>query len=273
MANKIQGILGGIVFLWFIFLSLKIVFKTSPTPTPTPTPNPTPPNPTPPEESLSLLRRYKNEWVENKQNNLLNYDGLLELVKNKNINSIGYRDLLNCYEWQFKRFKILFRDKFSCADCGHKSYSLHVHHKFYLVAHLPWEIDDTGLVSLCRNCHSRRHQNEDIKIYEIVQNRKVLSNNFYFTSCSRCYGTGYLPEFHYYENGICFRCHGNFISQTIFSRKINYIINNPTEYNTNESFDESFAFFESIIYDYYENNIFNKLEQLTQEEEIDDLPF
>lgn len=27
-------------------------------------------------------------------------------------------------------------------------------------------------------------------------------------TCRRCGGTGYLPEFYYHENGVCFTCNG-----------------------------------------------------------------
>lgn len=74
-----------------------------------------------------------------KHNGLLRYhDNLIELGDYTSVQDIKYGDLLSCFEWQYKRFKILFRDKFTCVDCGEISYSLHVHHKFYLVNRLPW---------------------------------------------------------------------------------------------------------------------------------------
>lgn len=216
------------------------------------------------------ILRNKENWVSTHQSSLIEYEGLIELVKSKNIQQINYRDLLNCFEWKFKRFKMLYRDKFTCVDCGERSYNLHVHHKFYLVNHLPWEIEDEGLVSLCRDCHAKRHQNENIAVFEIVNNRKVVSTVFYFRKCLRCDGTGYLPHFSHVENGICFLCYGNNIEHTMFSSRINYIVQNPALYNTNSSFNESFDFFDSITYDYFKNNILNKLENYRDD---DDLPF
>lgn len=262
-----------LIIFTFIIYSFKLFFSNESNTTLSSPKLPTNPKPHPVTSVSPDILRYKNNWVAKLQNDLVGYDSLLELVKSKNIQDICYQDLLNCFEWQFKRLKILYRDKFSCNDCKKMSYLLHVHHKFYLVNHLPWEIDDQALVSLCRDCHAKRHEIENIPIYEIINNRKVVSDTLYFRKCPRCGGTGILSQFRHVENGICFLCRGNNIEQTIFSSRINYIVQNPILYDTNSSFHESFNFFESITYEYYVNNIFNRLETIKDLEIDDDLPF
>jgi len=224
----------------------------------------------------------RNKWIEKQKEILLNYNSLLELLKTNPVNSIDYRNLLNCFEWQFKRFKILVRDNFCCIDCNISSYELHVHHKYYLKDFLPWEIEDLALVSLCRSCHSKCHKNDDIKVYNKVGTRLVLSDYPYFFICPRCHGTGYLPHFKHVEDGVCFLCWGNIVSNSVFYDRIIKIVNDPNSYDLNERFDECFNFLDSISLDFYKNHIQDKLENEDEDELTkffsshvpeDDLPF
>ncbi|MBK7212937.1 MAG: hypothetical protein IPH88_06500 [Bacteroidales bacterium] len=80
---------------------------------------------------------------------------------------------------------------------------LNVHHEYYQDGKLPWEYPDESLHTLCSECHLIHHQNHPI------EHRDTLGNKIgFFAPCIRCNGTGYLPEFHYYQNGICFTCNG-----------------------------------------------------------------
>lgn len=227
-----------------------------------------------PSNNRDILR-YKMEWAEGQHRSLIRgHLNLMELTEDNKVQNINYSDLLSCFEWQYKRFKILFRDKFSCVDCGEISYSLHVHHKFYLVNRLPWEIEDEALVSLCRNCHTKRHQNEKIKVYgNHFNDSRVESKRYFFKICPRCNGTGYLPQFSHVEDGICFLCWGLNINRTIFSNRINYYLQNPLLYNLKSYYEESFDFFEAITLDYYKNNILDRLVTLEELKNRDDLPF
>ena len=45
------------------------------------------------------------------------------------------------------------RDKFKCTECGRTTETLHVHHKSYIYGRMPWDYDDSNLVTLCKHCH------------------------------------------------------------------------------------------------------------------------
>jgi hypothetical protein len=81
---------------------------------------------------------------------------------------------------------------------------LNVHHRFYIKGRKPWEYDnDEALITLCSDCHKEVHRNEKIPVYN--DEREFLSNAIL---CDRCEGSGYIPEFHYHQDGICFNCSG-----------------------------------------------------------------
>ncbi len=82
---------------------------------------------------------------------------------------------------------------------------LHVHHKYYIKDKLPWDYSDDALITLCHGCHQEIHDVEEIPVYIDEKKNKKMD----LTSCDRCNGSGYLSEFHYYQNGICFKCKGN----------------------------------------------------------------
>ncbi|WP_158960640.1 hypothetical protein [Myroides fluvii] len=82
---------------------------------------------------------------------------------------------------------------------------LHVHHKYYIKGKLPWDYLDDALITLCHGCHQETHDTEEIPVYT---DEKMI-DKMDLTSCDRCNGSGYLSEFHYYQNGICFKCKGN----------------------------------------------------------------
>ena len=82
---------------------------------------------------------------------------------------------------------------------------LHVHHLYYINNKLPWEYDNKALITLCHNCHQLVHDVTDIPVYQTEKKDVELQ----LTKCNRCSGSGYLPKFHYYHDGICFGCDGN----------------------------------------------------------------
>jgi hypothetical protein len=72
-------------------------------------------------------------------------------------NAIGFENhahYIGSNLWARIRKCVLQRDKWACADC--ESEATTVHHLSYSLPVLLGE-DGTGLVSLCRTCHSRRH--------------------------------------------------------------------------------------------------------------------
>lgn len=68
-----------------------------------------------------------------------------------------YLELLKSAQWQRKRLEVLQRDNFTCKCCGSKEKSLHVHHLYYEKDKKPWEYPDSALVTLCEDCHRKRH--------------------------------------------------------------------------------------------------------------------
>lgn len=81
---------------------------------------------------------------------------------------------------------------------------LHVHHKHYVFGYLPWEYEKEILMTVCHNCRVKIHKSEIIPVFVNKNLKEELNLNL----CSRCKGTGFLDEFHYFQNGICFRCDG-----------------------------------------------------------------
>ncbi len=83
--------------------------------------------------------------------------------------------------------------------------ALHVHHKYYIIDKLPWEYSDEALVTLCSFCHQEFHNQNEVPVY--LDENKLTKLDV--TKCTTCNGSGYRPEYHYYLNGICFKCNGN----------------------------------------------------------------
>lgn len=85
---------------------------------------------------------------------------------------------------------------------------LHVHHKYYIVGRKPWDYSNEVLVTLCSDCHKKIHKLKitEVPFYNLTPNG--LKIKLEYTPCQRCDGMGYLEEYRYYRNGICFRCNG-----------------------------------------------------------------
>lgn len=84
-----------------------------------------------------------------------------------------------------------------------KMKGLNIHHTYYIRGHKPWEYEDDALVTLCENCHKKRHEKAKTPIYT---SQKALIG--YATVCPRCGGSGYLPQYSHVEHGRCFKCGG-----------------------------------------------------------------
>lgn len=80
---------------------------------------------------------------------------------------------------------------------------LNIHHTYYIKDSKPWEYENDSLVTLCEDCHKKRHENTRIPLYD--QEKRLISN---LIPCDRCGGSGYLPQYNHIEHGICFKCHG-----------------------------------------------------------------
>lgn len=80
---------------------------------------------------------------------------------------------------------------------------LNIHHTHYTRGCKPWEYENNSLVTLCEDCHKKRHETTRIPLYD--QEKRLISN---LVPCSRCGGSGYLPQYSHVEHGICFKCYG-----------------------------------------------------------------
>lgn len=79
-------------------------------------------------------------------------------------------------KWISKKLEIMARDNFECQYC-HIAINrslLDVHHKTYLPGRLPWQYDNSYLITLCRNCHDREHEIERVLMEEDL--RRALNN-------------------------------------------------------------------------------------------------
>ncbi len=72
-----------------------------------------------------------------------------------------YSEYLNYPEWKSTRSEILRRDNYTCIKCKKKKaiYLLHIHHLKY--SGLPWEVNENDLVTVCKSCHYKIHNNEE----------------------------------------------------------------------------------------------------------------
>lgn len=70
---------------------------------------------------------------------------------------MNYLNKLQDKRWQEKRQRILERDKHTCRKCQTSGIELHVHHLFYIECTEPWDYEDYLLITLCKECHEKRH--------------------------------------------------------------------------------------------------------------------
>lgn len=85
-----------------------------------------------------------------------------------------------------------------------KSYIFHVHHKFYILTRLPWEYENSALITFCNWCHSDWHVKNEAPVFK--SDTDLIKCNL--TLCDRCNGVGIFPEYRKIQNGICFKCKG-----------------------------------------------------------------
>ena len=80
---------------------------------------------------------------------------------------------------------------------------LNIHHNYYIHGRKPWEYPNDALVTLCEICHKKRHEKGAIYLLD-------LNHNYFkdLCKCGKCSGSGYLPQYWYRDNGICYECGG-----------------------------------------------------------------
>lgn len=80
---------------------------------------------------------------------------------------------------------------------------LQVHHKYYQLGKNPWEYPDSALETFCHKCHSDLHKYQKVPVLDLIGN--IITH---YTPCSRCAGTGWIPQYKHVQGGICFDCRG-----------------------------------------------------------------
>jgi hypothetical protein len=231
------------------------------------------PKPTPPKESSPVINPVDpriiarfNNWKEETISEILEASSVQSIIRSNSILQIGYSQLLNSIEWKYKRINILVRDGYKCQVCSQNSFRLHVHHKCYIKNELPWEINDSQLMSVCYKCHKEIHNSTQIPVYEIDWKGNMLLSSNHNIYCGRCAGAGWFPQYKHVEDGVCFQCRGNCISSTIFSSALqsNKLRNEMYEDDLLKSI---IAYFDSLSVETFKEKVHPLYE------EFDDLPF
>lgn len=94
----------------------------------------------------------------------------------------SYLALLKHPLWQKRRLEIMQRDNFTCQICGkgiNDGTTLNVHHKQYIYGKMPWEYDNTNLVTLCEKCHKIQHCGNNKNNNGIVFYRALLKDGVF----------------------------------------------------------------------------------------------
>jgi len=113
-----------------------------------------------------------------------------------------YRYEIERQSKQERYFKLITNEDLSSLK-WYNTLGLHVHHKYYEKYKLAWDYDDSALITLCWDCHSKLHGNELIEYrYQYGSTCNTMK------PCSRCNGLGWIPKYHHVERGICFKCEG-----------------------------------------------------------------
>jgi hypothetical protein len=73
----------------------------------------------------------------------------------------SYSEWLRDPRWQKKRLEIMQRDGFACRSCSSTTATLNVHHNYYERRRLPWEYNESALVTLCEDCHKKEGDGKD----------------------------------------------------------------------------------------------------------------
>ena len=88
----------------------------------------------------------------------------------------SYSELLRDPRWQKKRLKVLERDNWICTKCGDGTSELNVHHKKYISGKKPWDYKIDMLDTLCKDCHTSHHNEEQIiKLFSGISNDRLES--------------------------------------------------------------------------------------------------
>ena len=81
-----------------------------------------------------------------------------------------YYQQLEHPKWAEKREVILKRDQYQCRICG-SHHNLQVHHIKYSPGKKAWEYPNLDLITLCKDCHEKVHQdlNHELNPYKNIE--------------------------------------------------------------------------------------------------------
>lgn len=131
-------------------------------------------------------------------------------------------DFLQQYKspkWQKKRLEIMQRDKYTCQCCGEKEKMLNVHHKEYISGKKVWEYENDNFITLCENCHERRHT----LIKRITKHlHNITDNNL--ESIDFILEHIVVDDDNKFLDNLAFACNGNFIDSIKILLSQNYTI-------------------------------------------------
>ena len=78
----------------------------------------------------------------------------------------GWHAFYKTKEWDHKRREILQRDHHACVECkrrGRYTQANTVHHIVHLKSAPELALENDNLESLCRDCHEKIHEKENVK--------------------------------------------------------------------------------------------------------------
>lgn len=73
-----------------------------------------------------------------------------------------YEAGLASIHWADRREEILWRDAYTCTECGSREH-LHVHHQYYEDGKEVWDYPDSCLITLCESCHFLLHKRNNLR--------------------------------------------------------------------------------------------------------------
>lgn len=79
-----------------------------------------------------------------------------------------YGEKLKDPRWQKRRLEALQADGFTCQMCGTKEIELHVHHFYYNKNGNPWDVEDHGLITYCKDCHHLMETNLPAMVEDVL---------------------------------------------------------------------------------------------------------
>jgi 5-methylcytosine-specific restriction endonuclease McrA len=86
-----------------------------------------------------------------------------------------YYEKLQDPRWQKKRLEVMNRDEWMCVDCNQSNNTLTVHHCRYNGE--PWDVENEFLMTLCKDCHQSRQDDESDAKLMIAQLSSMMDAN------------------------------------------------------------------------------------------------